>query len=91
MKIDDEFQDRDNRMRYTMMRPHDNFWNNQKPRTSWDGKDKNPYISNFVPKTGTGYHNQKWATERKVEDKKEGYDFPIIRYAEVLLNYAEAV
>lgn len=42
-------------------------------------------------KTGTGYHNQKWATERKVEDKKEGYDFPIIRYAEVLLNYAEAV
>ena len=25
MKIDDEFQDRDNRMRYTMMRPHDNF------------------------------------------------------------------
>lgn len=84
MKIDDEFQDRDNRMRYTMMRPHDNFWNNQKPRTSWDGKDKNPYISNFVPKTGTGYHNQKWATERKVEDKKEGYGFPIIRYAEVL-------
>ena len=49
------------------------------------------HISNFVPKTGTGYHNQKWATERKVEDKKEGYDFPIIRYAEVLLNYAEAV
>ena len=44
-----------------------------------------------MPKTGTGYHNQKWATERKVEDKKEGYDFPIIRYAEVLLNYAEAV
>ena len=86
-----EFLNRDNRMRYTMMRPHDNFWNNQKPRTSWDGKDKNPYISNFVPKTGTGYHNQKWATERKVEDKKEGYDFPIIRYAEVLLNYAEAV
>ena len=26
-----------------------------------------------------------------MEDKKEGYDFPIIRYAEVLLNYAEAV
>ena len=25
-----------------------------------------------------------------MEDKKEGYDFPIIRYAEVLLNYAEA-
>ena len=24
-------------------------------------------------------------------NEKEGYDFPIIRYAEVLLNYAEAV
>ena len=31
------------------------------------------------------------ATERKVASGKEGYDFPIIRYAEVLLNYAEAV
>ena len=90
-KIDSEFQNRDNRMRYTMMRPHDNFWNNQKPRTTWDGKDPNPFIVNFIPKTGTGYHNQKWATERLVSDKNEGYDYPVIRYAEVLLNYAEAV
>lgn len=90
-KIDSEFMDRDNRMRYTLMRPHDNFWNNQKPRITWDGNDKDPFISDFVPKTGTGYHNQKWATERGVADNKEGYDYPVIRYAEVLLNYAEAV
>ena len=42
-------------------------------------------------KSGSGYQNQKWATERRVEDNYEGYDYPIIRYAEVLLNYAEAV
>ena len=90
-KMSSEFQNRDNRMRYTMMQPGDNFWNNTKPRTTWDGKDKDPFISKFKPATGTGYHNQKWATERQVADKKEGYDYPVIRYAEVLLNYAEAV
>lgn len=90
-KMDSEWQNRDNRMRNTLMKPHDNFWNNQKPRTTWDGKDKNPFLSDFKPTTGTGYHNQKWATERQVADKKEGYDFPVLRYAEVLLNFAEAV
>lgn len=89
--IDSEFKNRDNRMRNTLMRPHDDFWNNTKSRTTWDDNEKNPFISNFIPKTGTGYHNQKWATERAVTDKKEGYDYPVIRYAEVLLNYAEAV
>ncbi|HEX8021399.1 RagB/SusD family nutrient uptake outer membrane protein, partial [Mucilaginibacter sp.] len=34
--------------------------------------------------------NQKWASERKVADTYESYDYPVIRYAEVLLNYAEA-
>lgn len=86
-----EFNNRDNRMRHTLMRPGDNFWNNNKARTTWDASEKNPFITNFKPTTGTGYHNQKWATERAVADKKEGYDFPVIRYAEVLLNYAEAV
>jgi hypothetical protein len=44
----------------------------------------------MIPNTGTGYQNQKWASERHVSDNYEGYDFPVIRYAEVLLNYAEA-
>ena len=48
-------------------------------------------IKNFIPNAGTGYHNQKWAAERAVRDNYEGYDFPVIRYAEILLNYAEAV
>ncbi len=48
-------------------------------------------IKPFYPTSGSGYHNQKWATERDVKDTYEGYDFPVIRYAEVLLNYTEAV
>ena len=93
-QMDDEFQNRDNRMRYTMAKPHDAFWGNTNPRVNWTGDDadlKNALTTNFIPTTGTGYHNQKWATERKVDSGNEGYDFPIIRYAEVLLNYAEAV
>ena len=93
-KMDSEFMNRDNRMRYTLARPHDNFWSNNNPRVTWksDAEDlKSASIKNYIPDTGTGYHNQKWASERAVKDKFEGYDYPIIRYAEVLLNYAEAV
>ncbi len=93
-KMDSEFMNRDNRMRYTLARPHDNFWSNNNPRVTWlgDAEDlKSASIKNYIPDTGTGYHNQKWAAERAVKDNFEGYDYPIIRYAEVLLNYAEAV
>ena len=81
-------------MRYTLARPHDNFWSNNNPRVTWksDAEDlKSASIKNYIPDTGTGYHNQKWASERAVKDKFEGYDYPIIRYAEVLLIYAEAL
>ena len=55
-----------------------------------DGEDATNAITCNVFQ-GSGYQNQKWGTERKVADTFEGYDFPIIRYAEVLLNYAEAM
>ena len=93
-KMDSEFMNRDNRMRYTMARPHDNFWSNSNPRVTWTGDAADlasASIKNFIPNAGTGYHNQKWAAERAVRDNYEGYDFPVIRYAEILLNYAEAV
>ena len=45
-----------------------------------------------MPQTGTGYFPHKWCSERDgVPTGMEAYDFPVIRYAEVLLNYAEAV
>jgi len=93
-KIDSEWMNRDNRMRYTLARPHDNFWSNEKSRVSWTGDEADLSAArtvNFIPKSGSGYANQKWGTERKVNSNYEGYDYPIIRYAEVLLNYAEAV
>ncbi len=93
-KIDSEYQNRDHRMRYTLCKPYDTFWSHEKSRIDWTGSAAEmagAAIKNLVPTSGSGYNNQKWSTERKVQTTKEGYDYPIIRYAEVLLNYAEAV
>lgn len=89
-----EFQNRDNRMRYTLMPANKAYWRNNSPRVTWNGNAADlasAAYTSFQPTYGSGYHNQKWAAERAVPDNSEGYDFPIIRYAEVLLNYAEAV
>lgn len=43
---------RDNRMRYTLARPHDNFWSNNNPRVTWksDAEDlKSASIKNYIP------------------------------------------
>lgn len=96
-KMDSEWIDRDNRMRYNLMRPGDAFWNGIAPdqcRLFWDGGPEDlahSYTKSFVPTSATRYFPQKWAAERQVETNKENYDYPVIRYAEVLLNYAEAV
>lgn len=93
-KMDSEFKNRDNRMTNSMMVSGKPYWSNTGPRVTWQGDADdiaNASIKSFRPNYGSGYHNQKWATERLVADTREGYDFPIIRYAEVLLNYAEAI
>lgn len=91
-KMTSEWTNRDNRMRYTMSRPGDAFFNNSNPRTEWTQEevDAKAAASPFRPGSATRYFAQKWATERGVESRYESYDYPIIRYAEVLLNYAEA-
>lgn len=86
----DEFQNRDNRMDGTMLYHGEKYWNNDgKWRTTWTDADLSSCLIANV-RSGSGYQNQKWGTERQLEDYYESYDFPIIRYAEVLLNYAEA-
>ena len=88
-----EFENRDNRMKNCLLAHGTKYWDNDKPRIDWkgmDGEDATNAITCNVFQ-GSGYQNQKWGTERKVADTFEGYDFPIIRYAEVLLNYAEAM
>jgi len=90
-----EYQSRDNRMRYTMMIDSNYYWDNENPgaRTNWTGDAADIASSRGRHNAGggTGYQSQKWATERRLNDNEEGYDWPVIRLAEVYLNYAEAV
>ena len=91
-----EWENRDNRMRYTLLMPGQYYWTNDFPHKTW------AYDTDIKPKggngllyeggaQGSGYNNQKWGSEREMDDGKEGYDYPVIRYAEVLLNFAEAI
>lgn len=90
-----EFQNRDNRMRYTMMIDSNYYWDNENPgsRVTWlsDAADIDNSRGRHNAASGTGYQTQKWGSERRLQDNEEGYDWPVIRLAEVLLNYAEAV
>lgn len=89
--VTDEFQNRDNRMDNTMLYHGEQYWNNDgKWRTTWTDADLADCLVANV-RSGSGYQCQKWGAERKLEDYYESYDFPVIRYAEVLLTYAEAV
>ena len=95
--IKSEWQNRDNRMRYTLMRPGDAFWTITEKgcRIDWSGSAEelaHAAYTNFIPNWGSGYFPQKWATERQLGKDSDGsYDWPALRYAEVLLTYAEAV
>lgn len=94
-KVDSEFKDRDNRMSNTLMIPGHTYWGTGGGRIDWTGSAEeiaNASHKNFMPSTGTGYFPHKRCCERDgVPTGMEAYDYPIIRYAEVLLNYAEAV
>ena len=91
----DEFKNRDNRMKNQLMIPGETYWGTGGGRIDWTGSQEeieNASHKNFIPRTGTGYFPHKWCCERDgVPVGSEAYDFPVIRYAEVLLNYAEAV
>jgi len=86
-----EFQNRDNRMLTTLAKNGDLVWNNtlNNCRTSWNADDNTRALTVDV-RANSGYQTHKWAVERYVADRYESMDFPVIRYAEVLLNYAEA-
>lgn len=90
-----EWQNRDNRMENVLLQPGGTYWNNEDntSRTSFDDSDRtHAATTNYKPSSGgTGYYTHKWSAERNVQTNYEAYDYPIIRYAEVLLNYAEAL
>lgn len=95
-KMVSEFANRDNRMRYFMMIPGYPYWQNAVNwhiNWDWSAADlaiarppQDPWANGI-----TGYENQQWSAERQVPNFQEGYDYPVIRLAEVYLNYAEAV
>ena len=96
-----EFDNRDNRMNAVLLRPGQKHWDNDgKSRTTWDegdeyyeskdSKNNKCLIAGEIPHD-TGYNPYKWATERSVLDGNEGYDYPVIRLAEIYMNYAEAI
>ena len=86
----DEFQNRDARMDNTMLWHGEQYWNNDgKWRTSWTDDDLNSCLTTNA-RSNSGYQCQKWGVECQVADYYESMDYPVIRYAEVLLNYAEA-
>lgn len=83
-QIEDEFRDRDPRMRQTILIPGTSF-------LSVDG----PFVCNPAfsvrPETRTGYKLWKFMTEiRAAGSGQSTYDVHLIRYPEVLLNLAEA-
>ncbi|MFN8348680.1 MAG: RagB/SusD family nutrient uptake outer membrane protein [Spirosomataceae bacterium] len=90
-----EYENRDNRMIYTWVQDGKYTWDNENPgaRITWKGDDADIAGSRGKANiaAGSGYAPQKFATERRLQDLEEAYDYPVIRYAEVLLNYAEAV
>ena len=86
----DEYKNRDNRMLMNMLQHGENYWTNDgKWRTTWTDADLASSLTNSATGT-TGYHNKKWGVERQVDDNYESMDWPVLRYAEVLLNWAEA-
>ncbi len=90
-----EFINRDNRMRYNLLMDGSYRFSNENPgaRTTWKGDAADNAGSEGKHNTAnnSGYSNQKWCTERRLNDQEEAYDFPVIRYAEVLVTYAEAI
>ena len=87
----DEYKNRDNRMTMNMLQHGEAYWVNtgNHSRTTWTDADLAVALTTNA-NAKSGYHNKKWAVERAVDDNYESMDWPVLRYAEVLLNWAEA-
>lgn len=72
-----EFENRDPRMSLTIWKPYDMFLSK-------------PFIPNLSNQTKTGYIFKKYGDEDAYTNIKSTIDEILMRYAEVLLNYAEA-
>lgn len=91
-KTTDEYENRDLRMTNVLQKPFTQFWANQPPEYNRDWNNPfeggNIFDINFGNTTRTGYYAVKFRVEVA---SPFGVDYPVIRYAEVLLIYAEAL
>lgn len=97
--IYDEHKNRDTRMNDTFVCEQEPYWYYGSARTTWTDDEytidatKTSYMRTDNVYDGgykTGYAFNKFYTERQYITRGLSADNPIIRYAEVLLNYAEA-
>lgn len=87
--LPDEFANRDPRMAQTILPLSQNFF---AERDGDETEPRLPWAAGFSSATTTGYHIIKYydpVEVRKIDEAET--DLPLIRYAEVLLVYAEAM
>lgn len=101
-KMDDEFKNRDWRMRSLVQIPKRKYWGFG-TSTGADYTKANyinlfsfpatilPYYPDLYTNVNAGYINRKFVSEHQLRaDNQESYDYPQIRLSEVYLIYAEA-
>lgn len=92
--FESEYQNRDPRMTTLFYIPGHRYWNHAQAAWNRDWSDPYSETHGFINKvewgsrTVTGYISAKFLSEVA---PPLGTDWPVIRYAEVLLNYVEAV
>lgn len=82
----EEFENRDPRLSQTFAYPG---WIINNPGTYVAGTPGTPYIQQMNGNF-TGYHLIKWFVNNSSSSYQNEIDIPILRYAEILLTYAEA-
>lgn len=82
----EEFADRDPRLSQSFAYPG---WIINNTGTYAQGQNGSPYVQEFN-RNFTGYHTIKWFVNSPDATVQESLDVPVLRYAEVLLTYAEA-
>jgi hypothetical protein len=89
-KVRDEYENRDLRMWNTFRVPGIRYYCYGSMGRDYSNPDA-PGLGVQKTMPGQGYNVHKFMTERMINDGEEGADWPNIRYAEVLLIYAEAL
>jgi hypothetical protein len=85
-----EYINRDLRMRNTFRVPGVRYYCYGSMARDYENPDA-PGLGIQVATPGEGYACHKFMTERNVQNGQEAADYPVIRYPEVLLIYAEAL